>query len=210
MYDYLKLQTNKKITFHFLMALYVKHKLIADMFQKLDEYFKLNQTNSTNSLIINIQDKTDRNFRGQLGVEYNVLIKTKQEFQHAKNLNKFYWYAIKPFLDRNKNILEKLPESFNRFYLLNGVTTSWMCGKTIHHTQSTHWVSTHYPEGNNFENVLWTPHEYGHVSHFRSSLKDLHERNISITDFKFDINYFLCYFKPMIKKLYSKNISSYN
>ena len=105
------------------MALYVKHYLISDMFHKINKYFKSNKTNSSDTLILNIQDKTDRNFRGQLGVKFNVLIKTKQEFQHAKNLNDLYSLEIKPFLIRNEKILKQLPEPFQRFYLLNGVTT---------------------------------------------------------------------------------------
>lgn len=189
------------------MGLYVKHKLMDDLFNKLDEYFKSNQTNSTAlapPFILSVEDKKDKNFRGHLGVKFNVVLKTKEELSYAQNLNKLYSREIRPFLERNKNVLKHVPESFNRFYLLNGATTAWMCGKTIHHTLSSHWVSTHYPEGNNFENVLWTPQEYGHVSHFRTSLKDLHERNVSIVDFKFDLNYFLCYFKPLMKKLYAK------
>ena len=207
-YEYLSLKTDKSVTFHFLMALYVKKNLIVELFKTLDSYFKSNiKRKSNESFIFSLEDKNDRNFRGGLGVKFNVLIEKNYDFEYAKNLNDLYSTEIKPFLDRNEKVLNELPEPFNRLYLLNGPTTSWMCGKTIHSSQSSHWVSTHYPEGNNFQNVLWTPQEYGHVSHFRSSLKDLHERNISISDFKFDVNYFLCYYKPLVKKLYSKNIA---
>ena len=63
-----------------------------------------------------------------------------------------------------------------------------MCGKTVHNTHMSEWVSNHYPEAkkNNFRNVVWTHHEFGHLSHFRTSLKDLHERNVSISNINFD------------------------
>ena len=191
------------------MGLYVKHSLVMDILQQMDNRFKLNRlgiSNSSNKLNFSftVHDEKDRNFRDQLGVTFRITIQTEQELSYAKNLNSFYLAEIKPFLEKNKNSFKHLPEPFNRFFFLNGVTTSWMCGKTIHNTQLSHWVSTHYPEGNNFLNVLWTPQEYGHVSHFRTSLKDLHERNISITDLKFDINYYLCYYKPLVKKFNSQ------
>jgi len=186
-YEDLNLQTNKNITFHFLMALYVRNNLMSEFFNNLDNFIKSTLKWETNSsFIFSIEDKNDKNFRGQLGVKFNVLIKDSQDFLYAKNLNHLYSTEIKPFLNKNENLLKQLPEPFNRFYLLNGPTTSWMCGKTIHSTHSSVWVSTHYPEGNGFLNVLWTP---------------------QITDFKLDVNYFLCYYKPLIKKLYSKDVS---
>lgn len=189
---------NSNLTFHFLMGLYLKHKVVDLIFNEINEFIKLD-IKLNGSYSFSIEDKNDTNFRGTSGVKFNLIINNDKELKYAENLLFIYKSVIRPFLVKNKSILNKLPEPFNRFFFMNGPTTGWMCGKTIHHTQLSHWVSTHYPEGNNFLNVIWTPHHLGHISHFRTSLKDLHERNISISDFNFDLNYYLCYFKPLIQ-----------
>ena len=47
--------------------------------------------------------------------------------------------------------------------------------------------------------------EYGYLSHFREDLEwmaqHIPNKLISIRDFKFDINYFQCYYKPLTQKL---------
>ncbi len=191
--------THGDLSYHFLMGLFVKHHVMDTVFNELEKYFKTNEKFTKYSF--NITDPNDFNFRGKKGVSFNVLISSDEEYTYAKQLSSLYSTKVKPFILKNEKELNSMPEAFNRFYFLNGPTTGWMCGKTIHNTQMSHWVSNHYPEGNNFLNLVWTPHEYGHISHFRSSLKDLHERNISISHFNFDLNYFSCYFRTIAKEL---------
>lgn len=65
---------------------------------------------------------------------------------------------------------------------------------------------THYAlEQTELANTLSTPHDFSYLSHFREGIpaKDINSRNVSITDLKFDYNYFACYFIPVIKKLES-------
>ena len=181
------------------MTLFLKNSVVDDIFTKLDDYLKLNDKLTIHSF--NITDLNDHNQRGEVGVSFNLLISNEAEYLYANFLNQFYHKEVKPFLIKNKQVFDMLPEVFSRFYLVNNDTTSWMCGKTVHNTQLSHWVSNHYPEGNNFLNLVWTQHEYGHLSHFRTSLKDLHNRNISIRHLNFDLNYFLCYFKPIVQEL---------
>ena len=192
----LNMLNNTNTTFHFNMGIYLNHEL----FEAVIERF-LNSTNNQTggNYSFNVDYPNDINFKGDRGLNFNVVVKNEAEHRYAKYLKEFYYEKIRPFLVSNN--LSALPSQFNRFFLLTGESTTWMCGKTIHNTRSSHWVSTHYPEGNNFLNVLWTPIRYGFNSHFRSSLKDIHEKNISISDFKFDLNYFLCYFKPLSVKL---------
>ena len=59
---------------------------------------------------------------------------------------------------------------------------------------------THYPVGP-FNDMMWINHDVSYLSHFRESLKDIHEKNITITDLKFDYNYFICFFIPLVKEL---------
>ncbi len=92
-------------------------------------------------------------------------------------------------------------ENFAWLFYLNSFSSPILhTGKSIHDTRSTVEVMIHYPIGN-FNDILWTPHSVSYVSHFRESLKDIHLRNISITDLHFDYNYFVCYFIPLVRKL---------
>ena len=71
-----------------------------------------------------------------------------------------------------------------------------------------HWVSNHYPEGNNFLNLVWTNHEYGHLSHFRRSYFDKSDelnKEYKIKQLYFDFNYFNNYFKPILVNLFNKS-----
>lgn len=185
-------------SYHFLMALYLNYRVVEKIFISLDKF--LNST-FLNEIRILIDDKKDYNFYGKKGVNFTILIRNKDEHDYAMNLNNFFKKEIGPYLNENKILFRNLPENFARFFFVNGDTTSWMCGKSFHFAKLSHWISTHYPEKNNFYNMIWVPHDYGHVSHFRDSLKDLHNRNISIKNINFDFNYFLCYFKPIISNL---------
>ena len=140
--------THDYLTYHFLMALFVKHHVMEMVFIELDKYLKTNDKFLKYSF--NVTDPNDTNFRGKQGISFNVLIYSEEEYAYAKQLNNFYLSKVKPFLEKNEKKLSSLPEAFSRFYFLNGPTTGWMCGKTIHNTQMSHWVSNHYPEGNNF------------------------------------------------------------
>ena len=191
---------NGNYSFHFLMTLYIKDYTIINLFNELDLYFR-NNSDFNDKYSFELTDPNDINQHGKKGVSFNVLIEDKKQHLYAKSIYDLYKKEIEPFMKRNQKIINKMPEVFSRLFLVGNETTSWMCGKTIHHTQNPLWVSNHYPEGNNFKNLIWTQQEYGQVSHFRTSLKDLNERNISIHHFNFDLNYFLCYFKPISKKL---------
>jgi len=73
----------------------------------------------------------------------------------------------------------------------------FLIGKTIHSTFLAHSVNTHYPQP--FDNMKTIKIEQGHVSHFRQGY-NINWNEKSIMDFQFDLNYFLCYFKPISKK----------
>ncbi len=70
-------------------------------------------------------------------------------------------------------------------------------GKTIHNTYLAHSVNTHY--GYPLTNMKTIRIEEGHVSHFRKDY-NIYWNDKSVMDFQFDINYFICYFKPISKK----------
>lgn len=144
--------TNGTLTYHFLMTLYFGHDLMEQIFNKLNEYFKLNK--QFKIIVLNITDPNDVNFYGRKPVSFNVSITSENDYEYAKRLNDLYVKKIKPFLERNRNVIKQLPEPFSRLFFVNGPTTTWMCGKTVHNTQMSVWVSTHYPEGNDFKNTV--------------------------------------------------------
>lgn len=185
-------------SYHFLMALYLNYRVVEKIFISLDKVLNSSFLNETQILI---DDREDYNFFGKKGINFTILIRNKEEYDYALSLSNFFKSEIEPFLFHNRAMLKSLPENFSRFFFVYGDTTSWMCGKSFHFAKLSHWVSTHYPEKNDFFNMIWVPHEYGHVSHFRESLKDLHNKNISIRNINFDFNYFLCYFKPIVNYL---------
>lgn len=200
-YDKSHLKNVSDFSYHFLMTLYLKHSTIRDLFNELNKYFKYS-AKFNNSYSFELNDLNDVNQHGKKGVRFQVFIDNEGEHSYARALYDLYKKRVAPFLERNSKTFQDMPEVFSRLFLVGNRTTSWMCGKTIHNTQNVQFVSTHYPEGNNqFKNMVWTPQEYGHVSHFRSSLKDLNERNVSIYHIQFDLNYFNCYLKPICKKL---------
>jgi len=190
------------LTYHFLMTLFIGHHLMEQIFDRLNEYFEENKQ-FKEKVSFNITDPNDFNFRGKPSVSFNVYIENENDFEYAQRLFKFYKVKLQPFLKLNLNVFKELPEPFSRLFFINGPRTSWMCGKTVHNTHMSEWVSNHYPEAkkNNFRNVVWTHHEFGHLSHFRTSLKDLHERNVSISNINFDFNYFSCFFRNIAKEL---------
>ena len=76
-------------------------------------------------------------------------------------------------------------------------------GKSIHNTYIAHSVNTHY--GYPLINMKNIPIKEGHVSHFRKDY-NIYWDDKSVMDFQFDLNYFLCYFKPIAKKFSIKLI----
>ncbi len=186
---------NKEITFHFNMGIYLKQQTVDIFFLQLEKAL----INSTSSDLkqFNVKDTNDTNSNNEL-VNFNVTINNPDEYFYAQYMLNMYLTVVKPFYAQNK--LENVPENLNRFFFFLGPSTTWFCGKTIHNTLLTQSLSTHYPES--FSDVEWMNIERGHVSHFRK-IYNINWNDKSIMEFKIDMNYFLCYFKPIVKKLFS-------
>ena len=191
--------TKQDITFHFNMGVYLKQQTIDIFFLQLEKsLINSSISNDSDNKIFNVKDTSDTNSNNEI-VDFNVTINNRDELIYAQYLLNLYLTVIKPFYAQNRVSLAKnVPENFNRFFFLLGPSTTWFCGKTIHNTLLTHSLSTHYPEP--MEGLEWMAIEEGHVSHFRKAY-NLNWKDKSILEFKFDINYFLCYFKPVVKKL---------
>ena len=120
---------NSDTTFHFNMGMYLNHEL----FEAVIETFlnsSNNQTKEKGNYSFNVDYPNDINFKGDRGLNFNVVIKNEVEYNYANYLKEFYYKTIRLFLQSNN--LSSLPEQFNRFFLLTGDSTTWMRGKTIH------------------------------------------------------------------------------
>ena len=94
-----------------------------------------------------------------------------------------------------------ISEPFNRHFYLKGKKTVGLWGKTIHNTLLTETLNHHMPFKVTKDSIITVPHENGHVSHFRGkNYLDLRDQ-ISITELHFDLDYFFCYYKPILRKI---------
>ena len=120
-----------------------------------------------------------------------------KELAYARHLLEIHELFIAPMYTQNADTMRALPEPFNRLFMLMGASTSWFCGKTIHNTLLSNTVGNHYADAGEVPTV---PMELGHNSHFRK-LYNIDNKPKSISEFYFDLNYFLCYYKPIVKRL---------
>jgi len=186
---------NGTLSYHFYMSFFVNYHLTDEIFSKLNAFFKVNKK-FKQIVSFNVTDPNDD------GLWFNILIQKETDYEYARKLTHLYLKQLKPFLDLNKNVIKQMPEPFSRLFFINGENAYKFCGKTVHNTQISDWVTTHYPGEINYKYTVWIKYEYGYISHFRKSLKhNMHEKNISISDFNFDFNYFSCYFKHIAKQL---------
>ncbi len=186
---------NGTLSYHFYMSFFVNYHLTDEIFFKLNEFLKVNKK-FKQIVSFNVTDPNDD------GLWFNILIQKETDYEYARKLTHLYLKQLKPFLDLNKNVIKQMPEPFSRLFFINGENAYKFCGKTVHNTQISDWVTTHYPGEINYKYTVWIKYEYGYISHFRKSLKhNMHEKNISISDFNFDFNYFSCYFKHIAKQL---------
>lgn len=186
------------VTFHFHTAIYMKNKTMNVAFKQLGKLFRNISSNETNfPYSVRVIERDEKNNRGGQMLNFSIVIKNKNELDYAKYLYNLFKSFVKPFYLKNELSLKKLHEPFARFFYLLGPSTTWFCGKTIHNTYLSQALDTHYPKNlNNFKTI---PIESGYVSHFRSDY-NIYWNDKSIMDFQFDLNYFLCYFKPIAKK----------
>jgi hypothetical protein len=189
------------ITYHFHTGIYMKEKTMNVLFDSLGKLLSAPSLSlETNiSLSFNIKEEDEKNNRngGQL-LNFNMTIKNRNEYLYAQYLYKLYTQIMKPFYEQNQIELKKIYEPFSRLFYLLGPSTTWFCGKTIHNTFLAEHVTTHYPN-HPYTGMMFVPIEKGHVSHFRNGY-NIYWNDKSIMDLQFDLNYFLCYLKPISKK----------
>jgi hypothetical protein len=194
--EYMEYQ-DLNISYHFRMGLYMKPKTMDMIFNEIK---KINFTTNNNSkTVVRVYDENEKNLEngGMKFLNFSISIETQQDYEYAKYLYDLYTKVYKPFLKKNKKT-NQIPDSYDRLFLVLGPSTRSICGKTIHNTLLTEVLEHHYPKPVD-KYLKYVPNKIGFTSHFRKDYKYFNVDK-SIQEFKFDLNYFLCYFKPILNK----------
>jgi hypothetical protein len=211
---------DKHIAFYFRQGYFLTNEMIEQLFDSFDKLFNPNSTNSSVELFnfsLSVIDNTrfDASKNSTIPYEFAFTIKSKAEFEYARMLRNAYKHTVEPYFVKNKVLINKLAHNFDRVFILTGGITNDRNGKTIHNTNSTFDLSIHtadsainpnrtfvdYKSGSKYHTV---PHNYGHLSHFRSFF-NFKYKLIPISSLFLDLNYFKCYFLPIIEQ-FSKDL----
>ena len=191
------LKLGKNSNLHFKMGFYLTSTFFDHIFSKLSEFYNVYKTNTPASVLV--KDEEQSNFLKR-DIIYNFTMSNMTEFDYGLNLTKFYTSSIKPYIQNKKQIIEnKIHSTHFRFFYFHGKSVEYYWGKTMHNTMKTLYLSHHYPIDSSSGSAQ-IPQDIGHVSHFRYRYV-FNSAPISITDLKFDLNYFACFFKPNLKIL---------
>jgi hypothetical protein len=178
---------------YYKMGIYLKDKIVDKIFNAFQLVSEFTQPFSIN--VIDLDDASSSHIPNN----YTFKISDHDEFNYAKVLCKIYENLIKNFQEKHKSSIEKYSNRYNRFFYIAGESTAKHFGKTIHSTDSSLQMIHHYPVDTSYYMVRY---DTGHVSHFRDS----YEFNpkffpIPVRDLFVDLNYFFCFYKPILLKL---------
>ena len=201
-YPYLKNveynQNIKESSLYFYQGYFFSYKLTERLFNYVTNYFVNSKFNDT-QLKININH--DEKF---VITEYpinrcSLTIANREEYNYLMNLIQIVNSLIKPYLDKNREIINKFVDRYERFFVI--LKNRDTLGKTIHNTKSTFEFSLHEPMLY-LKNVpdIYTKieNENGYLHHFRKSLSQ-NGIDFDVYDIYLDLNFFNCYFVPIIE-----------
>jgi hypothetical protein len=193
-----------KSNFYFKMAYYLKNKIIKKIFDSFEAYFNSNQfkLNRKSQHIIHVID-LEPNSKTHNAFNYSFIIENRNELKYAQNMLLAYRLFIEKFENEHEVVLNKYSENFHRYFFISGRSSEWLYGKSVWHTDHTLEYSVH--EGVVAEQPIYVDFDYGHNAHFRETYP-FNDPNISINEFKLDLNYLNCVYKPIIYRLAQLNI----
>lgn len=193
------------------------------LFEKLDQVLKAldlksifsNQTSPV-SIYFNVSDLRRPVFSP---ATFPITIKSHRELMYAINMLDIYKKYFKTYITQNARLFADKTKDHDRFYALVGHINHAM-GKTLHNTQLTFDLSIHYPEdyidpsadppsiksGQTAWNLNEFPHDLAHLSHFRK-VQNFNFPEVPFEFFIIDLNYFNCYFKPILSKFVQEPIN---
>jgi hypothetical protein len=183
---------NNDVSFHYMMAFYLSFDSVEIIFKNFDDYFtKTNYSiGDKQNVLIKFNDTSFQNYT------YHFLFNNQDDVNYVKNMIKIYKLFIRNFFISNKNTLDQYSNQFNRFFYIAGDVTSHACGKTIHNTNLTWQLTTHYVVGSGHYAVNFNE---GSDSHFRLEYTFQPQKTINARDLVLDFNYIYCYYRPILK-----------
>ena len=199
---------NYEKSLYFQMANYVDNRFINMVFSSLDEFLLFGVSNDKSFPYV-IKIKRVKTLIDTYTSDFlNLVINDKSDLKYANYLNNLYHVYVKhllkkttseDFLMKTKleyNTTASISHNFNRFFFTT-IKIDKFTGKTLHSVYGTDQVNHHYANGNSKSHridFIW-----GQLSHFRNMF-GMPSDTIGIGDLFFDMNYFACYYMPMLNK----------
>ena len=188
------LKLNYYSNVHFRNGFYITHTFAEEIFQKINQQIT---SNTKLPFRLFVKDEEQSLYKSR-DIIYKFKIDNFEDLNYSLTLNRFYLNHLKPFIVKHRNkSLERLHPTYFRFFYFSGSPLEWRPSKTVHNTLNSKYIQHHWPiQPNEYQMI---PYQYGHLSHFRKR-NDIISKGVyfSITDLKFDLNYFACYLKPII------------
>ena len=206
-------------SFYFGQGYFIKNSLMHKIAEKFEDFFNSTAEFEFDKVyfIVVIDNQT----KSQQISNYTFTISNLYEFMYAKGLFQTYKSLIRPYLDQNKDLFSRHVDAFNRLFYITGEITDFSYGKSVHNTSSTFDITIHhankYVDENSFSlskdkyylarsmaAYHSVPYDLGHLSHFRAYF---HWDFIpmSVLFLNIELNYFNCYFRPIVNRLASRN-----
>ena len=113
---------------------FLDNKMVDQMFGLFENHLKNNHMIGLNSEKIDISlSLTDYNREKKRGGPrtFAFTIKGNDEFRYAVNLLKMYKTVVKPYFLKNKKIIKKHSQNFDRVFAIVGNLNSFALGKTM-------------------------------------------------------------------------------
>lgn len=215
-------QTTKPSSYFFNQGYFLENVLVDQIFKKLEEVLKevdvekiLNATqNSPVSVYLNVTDYNRPKESFTKGPHpFSVTIKSQRELKYAINLLKVYKTYFKPYLDENAALFLNQTKDFDRFFAIVGHINNFALGKTLHNSDvsfdiSLHMVENYFDISQNppqvkYDKANWRlnyfPYDLSHLSHFRK-VQYFSYKEVPFEFLVFNLNYFNCYFRPILAR----------
>ena len=188
---------NSDSSLYFKQGYYLRSRFVDKIFKSLEDFLATTngqtRLDSSKMVLVPNEDKfdLDSDFHIQIGSD---------DLVYVRNLLLIHKNIVRPYLDANAGLIRDYGDRYGRPYVLVGNDRS--LGKTVHNTNSTLAFTLHLPfayqddKDMPRENLAVMYHE-GYLSHFRNSYQ-FGFRILNVTRIRLDLNYFSCYFRPII------------
>ena len=199
-YSYLKnIEKSQNIdgtSLYFRQGYFISLQMVGHIIGHISDFFKKNKFNGS-QIFINISHN-DSLLSEFLNNSCNIIILNQDEYEYALGLINIFNVIIKPYIEKNKKIIDTYSDRYQRIFVI--LKNQDTLGKTIHNTKSTFEFTLHNPLlylSNRPSFYSFIENEYGYLNHFRKTLSNI--ETISIRDLFLDLNFFNCFFLPIIK-----------